>query len=222
MRFAGLSPLGRVANRIAGVFTPPYKGRRYLARLNPRGYVAPTAVLQCRNLRVGKNGFIGDRVTIYQAGEGEIALADRVFIHQDSIIEVGHGGRVEIGADTHIQPRCQLSVYRGSLSIGANVQIAPNCAFYPYDHGKAAGQRVRAQPLQTKGGIVIEDDVWLGFGVIVLDGVRIQEGAVVGAGSVVTRGIPQHAIAVGSPARVIGTRGANGSDGVNSQKLESK
>jgi acetyltransferase-like isoleucine patch superfamily enzyme len=63
---------------------------------------------------------------------------------------------------------------------------------------------MRLQPLQTKGGIVIEDDVWIGFGVIVLDGVKIGKGAVLGAGSVVTRDIPDNTVAVGVPAKTIG------------------
>jgi len=65
---------------------------------------------------------------------------------------------------------------------------------------------IKNQPLQTKGGILIEDNVWLGFGVIVLSGVRIGKGAVIGAGSVVTDDIPAGAIAVGVPARVVKMR----------------
>jgi len=52
----------------------------------------------------------------------------------------------------------------------------------------------------------MENDAWLGVGVVVLDGVKIGEGAVVGAGSVVTRDVPDNAIAVGIPARVAKTR----------------
>jgi acetyltransferase-like isoleucine patch superfamily enzyme len=52
----------------------------------------------------------------------------------------------------------------------------------------------------------VEDDAWLGYGVIVLDGVRIGKGAVVGAGAVVTHDIPEGAIAVGVPARVVKMR----------------
>lgn len=206
MEFAGTSVMGRMATRLAGVFAPPYKGRRYLARLNDRGYCAPTAKIYCRRLSKGQHVFVGDRVTIYGENDGEVNIGDRVNLHQDSIIQVGEGGRVTIGADTHIQPRCHLSAYKGSLTIGGHVQIASYCAFYPYNHGIAAGQAMYKQPLHTKGGIVIGDDVWLGVGVIVLDGVRIGNGAVVGAGAVVTRDVPDNAIAVGTPARVVGSR----------------
>ena len=84
--------------------------------------------------------------------------------------------------------------------------IAPNCAFYPYDHSIAPDELIKNQPLQTKGGIVIDDDVWLGCGAIVLDGVRIGKGAVIGAGAVVTKDVPDGAIAAGLPARVINMR----------------
>jgi len=62
------------------------------------------------------------------------------------------------------------------------------------------------QPSLSKGGIFIADDVWFGAGVIVLDGVRIGQGSVVGAGSVVTEDLPEFSVAVGSPARKIKDR----------------
>jgi acetyltransferase-like isoleucine patch superfamily enzyme len=68
------------------------------------------------------------------------------------------------------------------------------------------GIAVRDQPLVSKGGIVIGDDAWLGYGVIVLDGARIGRDAVIGAGSVVTGEIPNGAIAAGSPAKVLKLR----------------
>ena len=53
---------------------------------------------------------------------------------------------------------------------------------------------------------IAKDDVWIGFGVIILDGVTIGKGAIIAAGSVVTKSIPENAIAAGSPARVIKSR----------------
>jgi acetyltransferase-like isoleucine patch superfamily enzyme len=114
---------------------------------------------------------------------------------------------VSIGAHTFIQPRCVFSAFLSPIVIGSNVQIAPNCAFYSYDHGFAPGELISKQPLRTRGGIVIEDDVWLGVNAVVLDGVTIGKGAVIGAGSVITKDVPAEAIVVGSPARVIGRRG---------------
>jgi acetyltransferase-like isoleucine patch superfamily enzyme len=152
--------------------------------------------------------FIDDRVLIYQdLNGGEVKLERNVQIYRDTILQTGAGGSITIGARTTIQPRCQFSAHKGSIQIGADVQIAPNCSFYPYDHGIAPDELIKNQPLQTRGGIVIEDDAWLGVGVIVLDGVRIGKGAVVGAGSVVTRNIEDGAVAVGSPARVTKIRG---------------
>lgn len=88
--------------------------------------------------------------------------------------------------------------------------IAANCAFYPYNHGFSSGVDVREQPLESKGGIMVDDNVWIGAGVIVLDGVRIGKGAVVGAGAIVTKDVPDGAVVGGSPARVLKWR--SGSD----------
>lgn len=55
----------------------------------------------------------------------------------------------------------------------------------------------------SKGPIVIEDDVWIGFGCLILSGVKIGKGAIIGAGSVITKDIPPYAIVCGNPAKVI-------------------
>ena len=62
------------------------------------------------------------------------------------------------------------------------------------------------QALHSKGAIRISDGAWLGAGVIVLSGVTIGKGAVIGAGAVVTHDIPDRAVAVGVPARVVKMR----------------
>jgi acetyltransferase-like isoleucine patch superfamily enzyme len=207
MRYAGVDPVGRIATRLASWFTPPFYGRQHLAKLNPNGYISPSATIHHTDLRLSTGTFIDDRVLIYQDNDGgPVELGKQVLIYRDSIIQTGVGGSVTIGAYSSLQPRCQLSAYKASIQLGSNVQIAPNCAFYPYNHGVTPGSIMRQQPLQTKGGIILEDDVWLGVGVIVLDGVRIGKGAVVGAGSVVTQDIPDGAIALGVPARVVKMR----------------
>jgi acetyltransferase-like isoleucine patch superfamily enzyme len=205
MSFAGLPVVGRIAMRCAGWSYPPYRARVGLARLHRRGYIAPSATIHHAALRLGTNVFIGDNVIIYQMDNdtGPVQLGDRVRLHRDVVIESGVGGSLTIGAETNIQPRCQFSAYISPIRIGRGVLIAPSCAFYPYDHGIAPDTPIRKQPFQTKGGIIIDDEAWLGFGVIVLDGVRIGKGAVVGAGSVVTRDVPDGAVVQGAPARVL-------------------
>jgi acetyltransferase-like isoleucine patch superfamily enzyme len=207
MTFSGLSRLGRAACQIAGWFQPPFYGRIPLSRFGPNGYISPTAIIRHPKLIINRKCFIGDGVTIYQDREGEdIFLAEQVHLHQNTTLQNGRGGTISIGVDTHIQPRCQISAYKGSVYIGKRGEIAPNCAFYPYDHCFLAGTPIREQPFKSKGDIIIGDDVWLGFGVIVLDGVQIGHSAIIGAGSVVTKSIPENCIAVGNPARVISTR----------------
>lgn len=207
MRYAGLGSLGRMACLFATWFSPPYKSRSYLAYITNNFFIEPSAVIHHADLHIHKNVFIGDRVIIYQNKEGgRVWIGQGSHIHRDSIIETGFGGMLKIGNNTHIQPRCQFSAYKGSIVIGSKVQIAPNCAFYPYDHGYEPDKAIAEQALYTKGGIVIEDDVWIGVSVVVLDGVKIGSGAVIGAGSVVTKDIATGVIAAGSPARVLRMR----------------
>jgi acetyltransferase-like isoleucine patch superfamily enzyme len=207
MRRAGLSYHGKIATRLATWLAPPHKARVYLAGLNAQGYVAPTATLHHSDLRLGRNIFIGDRVTIFRADNGgPVELGDRACLLRDTIIETGDGGSLTLGADTYVHPRCQLNAYKASIKIGRGVLIAANCAFYSHNHGIAPGKPIREQPLEAKGDIIVGDHAWLGTGVIVLGGVRIGTGAVIGAGAVVTQSVPDDAIALGVPARVVRMR----------------
>jgi acetyltransferase-like isoleucine patch superfamily enzyme len=208
MRYAGMSPLGRLSTRLAAWYYPPYLGRYHLANLNTNAlYVSAKATIYHDNLHLGPNVFIDDGVIIFKDEDGgPVELAKGVHLHRDVIVQTGQNGSVNIGRDTHIQPRCLFSAFMAPIRIGALCEIAPNCAFYPYDHGFKPNEPIRKQPLQTKGGILIEDDVWFGFGVIVLDGVKIGKGAVIAAGAVVIKDIPEGAIAAGIPARVVKMR----------------
>jgi acetyltransferase-like isoleucine patch superfamily enzyme len=207
MRYAGIKRFGKVSAWMAGHFIPPYYARVALSRMNSKGYISPRAALSHALLSLGNNIFIDDGILIYQDEDGgPVKLGDAVQLYRDTIIQTGQGGSISIGSRTHIQPRCQLSAYKAPIVIGQRVEIAPYCAFYSYNHGMTEGQPIRLQPLQSKGGITIEDEAWLSVGVIVLDGVRIGKGAVVGAGAVVTKDLPANTISMGVPARVIKMR----------------
>jgi len=87
------------------------------------------------------------------------------------------------------------------ITIGDDVQLGPNVQLLTATHPLAAGPR--RDKWESAEPVVIEDNVWLGGGVIVCPGVRIGANTVVGAGSVVTRDLPADVVAVGSPARVV-------------------
>jgi acetyltransferase-like isoleucine patch superfamily enzyme len=207
MARSGVTQGGRLATRLAALGEPGYKGKRRLAQLSQRGYVSPRAQIVCRDLRLGAHCYIDDDVVIYDRGDGGyVMLGDGVHLYKGSIIELGRGGSVEIGAGSHIQPNCQFTAFVGAVRIGREVQVAPACAFYPYEHGIVAGQPIHKQALVTRGDILIGDGAWLGYGVIVLDGVHIGPGAVIGAGAVVTRDVGGNQVAAGVPARAMGPR----------------
>jgi acetyltransferase-like isoleucine patch superfamily enzyme len=207
MRFAGLSTLGRISTRLAAWPAPPHKARIYLANMNPKGYISAESIIYHRKVSFGKNVFLDDRVLVFERSAGEeMVIGNRVAIYRDAILETGYGGSLYIGNNSSIHPRCQINAYISPIYIGSGVMLAPGCALYPYDHSLLPDQPIRKQPLRSKGPIVIEDDVWLGYGTIVLGGVRIGQGAAIGAGSVVTQDIPEGAIAVGMPARVVKMR----------------
>ena len=104
-----------------------------------------------------------------------------------------------------------------NIRIGNYVQLAPKVAITGGDHlidqvgvpiihtGLDGHRQVQTKQL----GVVIEDDAWIGFAAIILDGVTIGEGSVVGAGSVVTRDIPPYSIYAGCPARKLRDRFEN-------------
>lgn len=203
MRFAGLGRLGRFAARMAGLFAPPYFPGMRLARVTRRPYVHPNAELVHPGLEMAANSYLGDRVVVYRGSEGgAVRIGKGSHVMRDTVIETGQGGQVVLGADCSVHARCQLMAHKGSVYIDDGVTIAPACAFYAYNHGFEAGLLIKKQPLQSSGDIRIGAGAWLGYGVVVLDGVEIGAGAVVGAGSVVYSDIPPNAIAIGNPARV--------------------
>lgn len=84
--------------------------------------------------------------------------------------------------------------------------IAAHTVIIPADHEYGDLETPIMYQEEIRKGIKIEDDVWIGCGVRILDGVVIGKGSVVGAGSVVTRSVPPFSVVVGVPAKVIKCR----------------
>ncbi|MDQ1096439.1 MULTISPECIES: sugar O-acetyltransferase [Chryseobacterium] len=87
------------------------------------------------------------------------------------------------------------------VSFGDNAFIGPNCSFYTAGHPLDAKQR--NEGLEYARPIRVGHNVWFGGNVVVLPGITIGNNAVIGAGSVVTKDVPDNAVAVGNPCRIV-------------------
>jgi acetyltransferase-like isoleucine patch superfamily enzyme len=136
---------------------------------------------------------IGDRVNIESFAE--IVVHDRS-AYSSIVGTLTIGDRVVIGSHANIRAS------GGTISIGKNTLIAQNVSLIAANHIISDRQPYRDLPWDTtKVGVEIGENVWLGSGVTVLPGCRIGNNAVVGAGSLVTKNIPDNEIWVGIPAK---------------------
>jgi maltose O-acetyltransferase len=109
------------------------------------------------------------------------------------------GDYSQLGENSRIGPH---------VTIGKNVLMGPDVVLMTTSHAfENPDIPIRLQGSTPVSPIVIEDDVWIGTRVIVLPGVRIGNGAIIGANSVVSKDVPPLTICAGSPARLIRTRG---------------
>lgn len=149
---------------------------------------------------IAKKCYFGKNVNI----EGNVTFGNHVFF--DDNVEVRNRTKTDsyIGNSVSIN---RNTVVRGFFRIGNDVAIAPNCTIIGANHNfQRTDVAIKQQGVSNRGGIVIEDDVWIGANCVVLDGVTIGTGCVIGAGSVVTKSIPPYSIAVGNPCKVIKSR----------------
>lgn len=111
-----------------------------------------------------------------------------------------YGYNIRTGADCFVNYNTTL-LDAAPITLGNNVFVGPDCGFYTAIHPLDAKRRndglERAQP------ITLGNNVWIGGHTTILPGVTIGDGSVIGAGSVVTRNIPPHVVAVGNPCRVL-------------------
>ena len=132
----------------------------------------------------------------------------------DSFVKIkpaGGAGDVEIGPECVINSCCVLYTGNG-IRMGARVAVAANCTFAPANHEfRRRDLPIREQGFRpSKGGIVIEDDVWIGANCVLLDGAVLRQGCVIAAGSVVRGEVEAYSIQGGNPMKLLGRREATG------------
>lgn len=135
---------------------------------------------------VGAHSVIDSFVKIKPAGGlGDLLIGENVTINSGTVLYTGNG-----------------------ISIGNDVAVAANCTFAPVNHEyKARDKLIRKQGfMPSKGGIIVEDDVWIGANCVLLDGACLRHGCVIAAGSIVRGEVAAYSINAGYPLKVIGWR----------------
>jgi len=158
-----------------------------------------------QDIRLGRGCYVHPGARLRIVGGGRIVLGEGCWVGEGAML-LTYGGDIVVGKRTSFNPYCVVYGH-GGLRIGDDVRIAAQTVIIPANHGfDDPHVPIGRQPL-TKRGIAIENDVWLGAGVQVLDGVTVATGCVVAAGAVVTRSTEPMGVYAGVPTRLLRKRG---------------
>ncbi|HRH36216.1 MAG TPA: acyltransferase [Catalimonadaceae bacterium] len=169
-----------------------------------------TLVRSIRYLFYGKGISIHRSSKVHPSAQLKIVYAGRIQIGKGCQIHEGvliksYGGSIEIGDNVSLNAYC-IAYGHGGLKIGDNCRIAAQTVFIPSNHKfDRTDIPINDQGLSLEG-IVVEEDVWIGTGVKVLDGVTIRKGCVIAAGSVVNKSTEAYGVYAGIPARLVKSR----------------
>lgn len=161
-----------------------------------------------RHNSYARGPLLGEPLTLLR--EGRLTLGPEVMFEPWVWITAGETGRIAIGGGTFVNVGAMIAAAQ-RVEIGEHCMLANGVVVTDSDHRFDDPTRpVPWQGFAVKGPTIIGDNVWLGAHAVVTSGVTIGRRSVIGANSTVTGDIPAYAIAVGSPARVVGSteRGA--------------
>lgn len=137
-----------------------------------------------RLAKIGKSNI--HPTTIIREGQF-VSIGDHCLINHNNLIQAGKS-------------------QNGYIKIGNYVHTGVNVAFIAFNHGFYTREQPTKEQDYMDAPIVIEDDVWIGAGSIILSGVNVGRGAIIAAGAVVNRDVPEFAIVGGIPAKILSYR----------------
>jgi acetyltransferase-like isoleucine patch superfamily enzyme len=195
-----------ILSKIKQLFLGPAKVEEPLAvSLGEGAQVAPDACFDgyLQNIVIGKRVVIksGARLICTNA-DSRIVIGDGSVIQYGAIIETGPGGSIELGRSNSVNPYCVIYGH-GGLKTGSYVRIAAHTVIIPANHIYDDPTVPIAKQGLTLQGIEMGNDIWVGTGCRILDGVTVADGAILAAGSVVNKSVERGAIMGGVPARVL-------------------
>jgi len=161
-------------------------------------------------IEIGDNVIIDDNCLLDAKGRDNtgIRIGNGVFLGRNSILSCKNGDIV-LGENVNIGFNCE--VFSGSrVTLGNDTLVAAYCYFIGGDHNPLDIEASVTRQGSRSEGITVGEKCWFGAGVKVLDGVTIGRNSIVGAGAVVTKPVPDYALAVGIPAKTIRDRRQSG------------
>jgi acetyltransferase-like isoleucine patch superfamily enzyme len=197
---------GRISMLLRGLFY-----RLSFAEVRGMLFIGKGVRLRSANrIRLGRNASLHDHVFLDGLCKEGITIGNNFTLREESVIEStgvlsAPGIGLEIGNNVGISQHVFIGV-RGKISIGDNVIIGPYAKIYAANHNFDRLDRPIREQGESRQGIVIGDDCWIGAGSTILDGVNIGNGCVVAAGSVVTTNVPDYSVVGGIPAKLLKIR----------------
>ena len=195
---ASLPPGVQVLGEVVGLEGAHILGPCVLGHPTRDGNVGP--------LVLGPGTVVRAYAVLYQGvtlGAG-VQIGHGAMVRENNVIgdgsSVGSGAHLEPGNRIGARSRVHTGGFLSSTVLGDDVFCGPHVVFTDDPHPPCP------RYLECVGGAVVEDGVAIGARTVVLPGVRLGRNSLIGAGSVVTKDIPEGAVAVGSPARVLGQR----------------
>lgn len=172
-------------------------------------------ILRIKYYRLGKNSSVvyPNRIMNPSKDKTKITIGKNSVIRSEIQI-LGHGGNVMIGDYCFIGDNSYIWSGK-SIKIGNRVLIGHNCNIFDNDihpfnkderHEQFKDILLSGHPKNIKlndAEVIIEDDVWIGANVTIMKGVRVGVGAIIGAGSIVTKDIEQFTVNVGNPSKIL-------------------
>lgn len=185
-------PIVKVYQTIAMIVYTGYC-RRGFQKFGKSSRIRPTfnVLLGEKYMSIGEECYIGKDVQLTATD----CFEDQVFTP-----------KITIGNNCSIHDYAHVTAIN-EIRIGNNVRTGKNVLITDNSHGVSSYELLETapnyRPLYSKGPVIIEDNVWIGAKSSIMPGVRIGRGAIIGAGSIVTKDIPDFALAAGNPAKVI-------------------
>ncbi len=142
----------------------------------------------------------------YVVGYSKVKLGKKTKLHPTVILRQAE--RISIGENCLLNHNniLQAGKSTASIIIGNHVMTGPNVMMFAFNHGTDLNGLPMIEQKYKEGDIIIEDDVWIGAGSVILAGVKIGKGAVIASNAVVNKDVPENAIVGGIPAKMIKLR----------------